>query len=65
MRTGGGGGWGDPLGARSRCVRWDVIEGFVSREGAHDDYGVVLDAKTREVDAAATHALRASRKAAE
>jgi N-methylhydantoinase B len=65
VRTGGGGGWGNPLERDPAEVRWDVIEGFVSMKAALDDYGVVLDATTREIDAAATHALRASRKAAE
>ncbi len=65
VRTGGGGGWGDPLERDPDAVRWDVIEGFVSLKAAHDDYGVVLDATTRAVDEGATRALRASRKAAE
>ncbi len=65
VRTGGGGGWGDPLEREPEAVRWDVIEGFVSAKSAHDDYGVVLDEKSFAVDAAATQRLRASRKAAE
>ncbi|HUK57784.1 MAG TPA: hypothetical protein VLV50_01035, partial [Stellaceae bacterium] len=65
VRTGGGGGWGDPLERDPDAVRWDVIEGFVSFDAARDDYGVVLDPKTRAVDEGATRALRASRKAAE
>ena len=65
VRTGGGGGWGDPLERDPEAVRWDVIEGFVSLASAHKDYGVVIDPKTRALDQAATRALRASRKAAE
>ena len=36
MRTGGGGGWGDPLERDPERVRWDVLEEFVSREAARD-----------------------------
>jgi N-methylhydantoinase B len=62
VRTGGGGGWGDPLDRDPERVRWDVIEGYVSREAARSDYGVVLDPKTLVVDAASTAALRRDRK---
>jgi N-methylhydantoinase B len=62
VRTGGGGGWGDPLDRDPERVRWDVIEGYVSREAARADYGVVLDPKTLVVDAASTAALRRDRK---
>jgi len=62
VRTGGGGGWGDPLDRDPASVRWDVIEGLVSRERALADYGVMLDAKTLAVDAAATTQERARRR---
>jgi N-methylhydantoinase B len=62
VRTGGGGGWGDPLDREPDLVRWDVIEGLVSPEAALADYGVVLDPKTRVVDAAATARTRAERR---
>jgi len=42
VRTGGGGGWGDPLERDPALVRRDVREEFVSRATAFDDYGVVL-----------------------
>jgi N-methylhydantoinase B len=42
VRTGGGGGWGDPLKRDAALVRADVIEELVSRRVAEDDYGVVL-----------------------
>jgi N-methylhydantoinase B len=42
VRTGGGGGWGDPLERSPALVRNDVIEEFISREAADKDYGVVL-----------------------
>lgn len=40
--TGGGGGFGDPHKRDPRRVIADVIDGFVTREGAKRDYGVVL-----------------------
>jgi N-methylhydantoinase B len=42
VRTGGGGGWGNPLERSPALVRDDVIEEFISRESAAKDYGVVL-----------------------
>jgi N-methylhydantoinase B len=42
VRTGGGGGWGDPLERDPALVRADVIEEFVSRRRAEEAYGVVL-----------------------
>jgi N-methylhydantoinase B len=57
VRTGGGGGWGDPLERDPEAVRRDVIEEFISPESARDDYGVVLSADGT-VDAAATAAHR-------
>jgi len=63
VRTGGGGGWGDPLERDPEKVRHDVIEEYVSAVAARDDYGVVLDSK-RNVDAAGTKALREKMRAA-
>ena len=42
VRTGGGGGWGDPLERDPALVRADVTEELVSREAALEHYGVVL-----------------------
>ena len=42
VRTGGGGGWGDPLEREAALVRADVIEELISRRVAGEDYGVVL-----------------------
>jgi len=39
VRTGGGGGWGDPLERAPESVRVDVLEEFVSREAAREQYG--------------------------
>jgi N-methylhydantoinase B len=57
VRTGGGGGWGDPLERDPEAVRRDVIEEFISPQSAHDNYGVVLSADGT-IDAAATAARR-------
>jgi N-methylhydantoinase B len=62
LSTSGGGGWGDPLDRPAERVRRDVAGGFISREAACEDYGVVLDAGDL-VDMAATTELRASRRA--
>jgi N-methylhydantoinase B len=57
VRTGGGGGWGDPLERDPAAVRSDVREELVSPRSAREDYGVVLrDDLT--VDQAATAAAR-------
>jgi N-methylhydantoinase B len=58
LQTAGAGGYGDPYSRDPQRVRQDVIEGFISIERAKDAYGVVLNAKTYEVDAAATRAKR-------
>ena len=60
VRTGGGGGWGDPYQRDPEKVRWDVVEGLVSVDVARRDYGVVLDPKTYAIDAAATAKLRSA-----
>lgn len=54
----GGGGYGDPLGREPERVLEDVIQGYVSVEGARRDYGVVIDPQTLEVDPEATRQLR-------
>jgi N-methylhydantoinase B len=64
VRTGGGGGWGDPLERDPAKVRWDVIEDLVSREAARESYGVVL-ARDGAVDETATRKLRSEKRSAE
>jgi N-methylhydantoinase B len=51
LRTGGGGGFGEPLERDPERVRADVRDGYVSIEAAERDYGVVLDPVTLEVSA--------------
>ncbi len=66
-REAGGGGYGDPLDRDPERVRADVLEGWVSRERAEADYGVVLTGDVEDesvlVDADATRARRAQLRA--
>jgi N-methylhydantoinase B len=62
LRTGGGGGFGEPFERRPEQVRRDVIDGYVSREAAQRDYGVVLT-DALDVDEDATRRLRGERPA--
>jgi N-methylhydantoinase B len=55
--TTGGGGWGDPLDRETDLVQRDVVEGKISPEAAHSDYGVVLSGNGT-VDTKATANLR-------
>jgi N-methylhydantoinase B len=57
LRTGGGGGFGDPLERDPERVRRDVVDGYVTREGAERDYGVLLT-DLLEVDEEATRRAR-------
>lgn len=63
---GGGGGWGDPLERDPAAVLDDVLDEYVSVDGAERDYGVVLTGSladlTLAVDEDATVALRARRR---
>lgn len=59
----GGGGYGDPLEREPHLVLDDVIDGYVSIEGAERDYGVVVrpidpEIDEYELDEAATRATR-------
>ena len=50
IRSGGGGGYGEPLERPVEQVREDVRQGYVSVTAAAELYGVVLDAETFEID---------------
>lgn len=60
LLTCGGGGWGNPLDRDIALVEKDVRGGFVTREAARHDYGVVLDAEGLNVNVDATCQLRQS-----
>ena len=61
IRTTGGGGWGDPLERDVDLVVRDVQWGKISRDGARDDYGVVVTGSDDDprADHDASVALRA------
>jgi N-methylhydantoinase B len=56
METNGGGGFGDPLTRDPELVRQDVLEGYVSEEGAKENFGVIIVGGT--VDLKKTQELR-------
>ena len=57
IRTGGGGGWGDPLTRDPHAVARDVRDGLLSIADATASYGVIFD-PLGDVDASATAARR-------
>jgi N-methylhydantoinase B len=61
LRTGGGGGFGDPLTRDPARVLADVRAGYLTREAAERDYAVVLTDELF-VDEVATGRLRAARR---
>jgi N-methylhydantoinase B len=58
VRTGGGGGWGDPRARDPEAVAQDVRDDLVSVAEAAASYGVVIDPATRHADRSATAKLR-------
>ena len=58
--TGGGGGWGHPYDREPERVLDDVLGGFVSREKAASEYGVVITAENG-IDIEGTEKLRLDR----
>jgi N-methylhydantoinase B len=63
MRTGGGGGWGNPFERDPERVRRDVASGLLTIEQGRDWYGVVVEGTPPRLNAAATEELRARAKA--
>ncbi|MFQ5660522.1 MAG: hydantoinase B/oxoprolinase family protein [Gammaproteobacteria bacterium] len=57
----GGGGYGNPKNRQIDRVCNDVIDGLVSADKAREEYGVVIDPVSFEVDEAATRDLRWNR----
>ena len=62
MQPGGGGGFWDPLDRDPERVREDVLNEYVSIEGAARDYGVVINPGNLDMDHEATRRLRAERR---
>ena len=61
IRSGGGGGYGDPRLRDPASLLGDVRNGYVSPEKARDDYGVWIDPVTGKVDEVKTERLRSRR----
>ncbi len=59
IRTGAGGGYGNPFERPPEMVAADVLEGYVTVEGAAQDYGVVIKSDG-SVDEKATATLRSA-----
>jgi N-methylhydantoinase B len=64
MDAAGGGGYGNPLGRDLELIENDVFDGYVSMESARNDYGVVINPDTLNVDVDASQKLRTSLKKA-
>jgi N-methylhydantoinase B len=56
----GAGGYGPPWERDPQAVLHDVLDDYVSIEGARRDYGVVIEPATMTVDATATRTARAA-----
>lgn len=59
LRSGGGGGYGNPLDRKLDDVERDVAQGYVGAEAARELYGAVLDPATGRADRVASAELRA------
>ncbi|KAF2163831.1 hypothetical protein M409DRAFT_68373 [Zasmidium cellare ATCC 36951] len=64
-QTWGGGGLGDPLTRPAETVALEVRRRLVTIAGAKENYGVIIQPETLEVDVAATETLRADVERAE
>ena len=58
LRSGGGGGYGNPLDRPARLVVEDVRQGYVSLESASQNYGVIIDEETLDLNVGATEKRR-------
>ena len=61
QQAGGGGGYGDPFERPAEKVAEEVKNGFISIEKAREDYGVVVDPETFEVNWEETKKIREGR----
>ena len=64
VRSGGGGGWGNPLERDPTLVARDAKNELLAIEEAKRDYGVILDTATGDVNIEATELERAERRQA-
>ena len=58
LRSGGGGGFGDPITREITFVVKDVIEGYVTTQAAASEYGVIVDLQAGKADLVRTAELR-------
>jgi N-methylhydantoinase B len=58
IRSGGGGGWGDPLERDPNLVLQDVINEYISIDDAKNIYGVIIDPDTMTIRWEETKELR-------
>lgn len=63
LHSGGGGGWGHPYERDPNAVLEDVVQGYVSVEGAAKDYAVIIRRRGKQyvLDESATNELRSAR----
>ena len=61
IETGGGGGWGHPFDREPELVLSDILGGFISKESAEKDYGVLLKLNEYCIDMEATIKRRKNR----
>jgi N-methylhydantoinase B len=61
QQAGGGGGYGDPFRRNPESVRKDVRNGVVPLAKTREDYGVVIDPETFEIDMKETERLRSGK----
>lgn len=61
QQAGGGGGYGDPYLRDPNLVAQEVKNGILSLEKAREDYGVIIDPETYEVNLKETEILRKKR----
>ena len=62
MNSSGAGGYGPPWERDLESVQRDVLNEYVTIESARQDYGVILDPKSLEIDIAATNKERSDLK---
>ncbi len=60
LRSGGGGGYGNPLDRKLEDIEGDVRQGYVSLEAAHQLYGAEIDPANGRADRARSEQLRAA-----
>ncbi len=58
LRTAGGGGFGDPLERILQDISRDVEEGLISIKMAGEEYGVVFNQATGQIDEDSTALVR-------